>query len=143
MKVATRKMANNWLPSLIDEMLQNDFNGGSTLRNFVPAVNVKETDSLFELELVIPGFSKEEVEIAIDNDVLSIASVQSEENNEQLQDSYMRKEFTKGAFKRSFTIPDTVNQDDIDANCANGILHMTLPKKEEALPQPKRIITLK
>ncbi len=141
MKLATRT-ANNWLPSLIDEMFNNDYQGGTAVRPFVPAVNIMETDAQFELELMIPGFSKDQVEIAVDNDVLSVTS-KIEETTEEIKENYSRKEFTKRAFTRSFNLPETVNQDTIDATYVDGILHITLPKKDEAKPQPKRLINLK
>lgn len=136
--------ANNWLPSLIDEMFKNDYLGGTTepAKSFLPAVNVAERDESYLLELSIPGFSKEDVHIEIDQDVLTIASqVEKTEDNAALK--FTRREFTKKSFKRSFNLPETVNQNDIDASYNNGVLMITLPKKEEALPQPKRKISLK
>lgn len=134
--------ANNWLPSLIDEMFNNDYAGGTTVRASQPAVNIAEGEDKFSLEMVIPGFRKEDVSIEVDKDVLTIYSEVQEENEEKTE-QFTRKEFTKHSFKRSFNLPETVNQDKIDANYQDGILSITLPKKEEALPQPKRMISLK
>ncbi|OUS10830.1 molecular chaperone Hsp20 [Nonlabens dokdonensis] len=143
MKLATRT-ANNWLPSLIDEMFNNDYLGGTEPSNkaFLPAVNVSEKDDSFTLEMIIPGFKKEDVTIEVENDLLSISS-EVEQSNEETTEQFTRKEFTKQSFKRSFNLPETVNQDGIDAGYENGILTISLPKKEEALPQPKRLIALK
>ena len=133
---------NNWLPSLIDEMFNNDYAGGTTVRSSQPAVNIAEADDRFVMEMIIPGFTKEEVSIEIDKDVLTIyAEVQQE--NEQKAEQFTRREFTKRSFKRSFNLPETVNQPEIDAQYQDGILSIALPKKEEALPQPKRTISLK
>ncbi|AZQ44539.1 Hsp20/alpha crystallin family protein [Nonlabens ponticola] len=141
MKLAHRT-ANNWLPSLIDDMFNNDYAGGSAVRASQPAVNIAEGDDHFALEMVIPGFSKDEVSIEIDQDVLSIyAEVETEEK--EATEQFTRQEFVKKSFKRSFNLPETVNQDKIDANYEDGILKVALPKKEEALPQPKRMISLK
>lgn len=138
------KRTNNWLPSLIDEMFNQDFNGGSIITDkpFIPAVNVIEADNAFSLEMSIPGFKKEDVNIEIDQDVLTIQS-EVETSREEKTEQFTRKEFSKKSFKRSFNLPETVNQDRIEANYENGILTISLPKKEEALPQPKRMITLK
>jgi len=142
MKLAHRT-ANNWLPSLIDEMFNNDYSGGTAVRtNQQPAVNISETDERFHLEMIIPGFSKEDVAIEVDKDVLTISSEVQEENEEKTE-QFTRKEFVKRSFKRSFNLPDTVNQDSIKGSYDNGILSIELPKKEEALPQPKRMISLK
>ncbi len=142
MKLAHRN-TNNWLPSLIDEMFNNDYIGGriSTTAH-LPAVNIAEKDDQFHLEMVIPGFKKDEVQIELDQDVLTISSEVTQETEEKTE-QFTRKEFVKSSFKRSFNLPDTVNQESIEANYADGILTIALPKKEEALPQPKRMIALK
>ncbi|WP_405377961.1 Hsp20/alpha crystallin family protein [Nonlabens sp. Asnod3-A02] len=136
--------ANNWLPSLIDEMFKNDYLGGTTetAKSFVPSINVAEREESYLLELSIPGFSKDEVHIEVDKDVLTIAS-QVEKIEEDAALKFTRREFGKKSFKRSFNLPETVNQNDIDASYKNGVLLITLPKKEEALPLPKRKISLK
>ncbi len=141
MKLA-HSTTNNWLPTLIDEMFLNDYAGGSSLSSKQPLVNIAETDDRFELEMIIPGFSKEEVMIEVDKDVLTISS-EVEIQNEDKTQQFTRREFTKRSFKRSFNIPETVDQNNIQGNYENGILSITLPKKEEALPQPKRVISLK
>ncbi|MGB5981944.1 MAG: Hsp20/alpha crystallin family protein [Nonlabens sp.] len=143
MKLA-HKTENNWLPSLIDEMFNNDYMGGSSHidRKVTPAVNVVDFENKFQLEMSIPGFSKEEVAIELDNDLLTISS-NIEKKDQEETERFTRREFTKRSFKRSFNIPESVNLDDIDAGYENGILTITLPKKEEALPQPKRMISLK
>ena len=141
MKLAHRT-ANNWLPSLIDEMFNNDYSGGTAMRTSHPAVNIAENDEGFHLEMIIPGFTKEDVAIEVDKDVLTISSEVQEENEERTE-QFTRKEFVKKSFKRSFNLPETVNQDSIKGSYENGILSIELPKKEEALPQPKRMISLK
>lgn len=143
MKLAHRTN-NNWLPSLIDEMFNNDFSGGTApaVSRFIPAVNVSELEDKFQLEMVIPGFKKEDVSIEVDKDLLTISS-EIEEATESTTEQFTRREFTKQSFKRAFNIPESVNQEHIDARYENGILSIILPKKEEALPQPKRLIALK
>jgi len=131
-------------PSLVDEFLKQDWFGG--VQNYgatVPAVNIKETDTAFSLELAAPGKTKEDFAIEIDHNVLTISSeVKSE--NEQKDDTgrYTRREFSYSSFRRAFTLPDSINSDTINATYENGVLHVTLPKKEEALPKPKRLIDI-
>lgn len=143
MKLATRT-ANNWLPSLIDEMFNNDYMGGTeqVKKPFIAPVNVLEKEDLFLIEMSIPGFKKEEVSIEVDKDLLTISSEVIEKKEETVE-QFNRREFSKQSFKRSFNLPETVNQDKIDAAYENGILTISLPKKDEALPQPKRMISLK
>ena len=142
MKLAHRT-ANNWLPSLIDEMFNNDLTGGRVVNTpKTPAVNISESDDSFTLSMVVPGFEKEDLKLEVDHDVLTISSEVQQENEEKTE-QFTRKEFVMASFSRSFNLPETVNQDNIEAEYKNGVLHVQLPKKEEALPQPKRMIDLK
>ncbi|WP_373516173.1 Hsp20/alpha crystallin family protein [Pricia sp.] len=129
-------------PSLMNEIFKPDWFGG--LENAVgtaPAVNIKENERSFELELAVPGRKKSDFNIEIDKDVLTISSeVKSE--GEAKEENYTRREFAFTSFKRAFTLPKTVDNDKIDANYEDGILRFVLPKKEEALPKPKRLIEL-
>lgn len=137
-----KRNSNLILPSLLDEIFKPDWNGG--IQNFntsVPAVNIKESETDFKLELFAPGLKKEDFNIEIDQRTLSISSqlqTETEEDNEK----YSRKEFTLNSFKRTFNLPEMVNFDAIEANYENGILNVRLPKREEALPKPKRLIEI-
>jgi HSP20 family protein len=137
-----KRNSNLILPSLLDEIFKPDWNGG--IQNFnttIPAVNIKESETDFKLELFAPGLKKEDFNIEIDQKTLSISSekqAETEENNE----TYSRKEFSFTSFKRTFNLSDTVNFDAIEANYENGILNLRLPKREEALPKPKRVIEI-
>ena len=129
-------------PSIIDELLKPDWLGG--MQNFnanVPAVNIKETDASFGIELAAPGKTKEDFNIEIDHNVLTISSEEKAEK-EETQGKYTRKEFNYSSFRRAFTLSETVNTDSINATYENGVLHVALPKKEEALPKPKRLIEI-
>ena len=124
-------------------MFNNDYLGGTVKpKQFVPAVNISEKEDSFSLEMRIPGFKKEDVQIELDNDLLTIAS-EVAETKEEDSEQFTRKEFRKQSFKRSFNLPESVHQDKISASYENGILNISLPKKDEALPQPKRLISLK
>ncbi len=97
----------------------------------LPAVNVEETEDSFTLELAAPGMEKKDFDISIENGCLNISSEKKEEKEEK-DKNYTRKEFSYSAFRRSFTLPDTVDQDDIQAKYDNGILKVIVAKKEEA-----------
>lgn len=132
-----------WFPSIFDEFLKPDWLGGVQNLNtqHVPAVNIKETDKDFTLELAVPGKSKEDFNIEVDDRVLTISSEHKEEKKED-NDKYTRREFRHFAFRRSFNLPDSINEEDINAAYENGILKLTLPKREEALPKPRKVIEI-
>jgi HSP20 family protein len=131
-------------PSIIDELLKPDWFGG--ILNYattIPAVNIKETEKEFLLEVAAPGKKKEDFVIEIDKDVLTVAS-ENKNETEQINktEGYTRREFSFSSFRRAFTLPETVNTNDINAAYENGILMITLPKKEEDLTNAKRLIDI-
>lgn len=133
---------NLMFPALMNEIFKPDWFGGmESMADHLPAVNIKENEKDFELELSVPGRKKEDFDIEIDKDVLTISS-EIETNEEKKEDNYTRREFSFSSFKRSFALPETVDTENIMANYENGILSFTLPKKAEALPKPKRLIEL-
>jgi len=107
-----------------------------------PAVNVKENTDGFHLALAAPGYNKEEIEVKIDDNVLTISSEKKEETIAAEGEKFTRKEFKYAAFKRTFTLPETVDAAKIEANYDNGILNVSIPKKEEAKPLPARTIEI-
>ncbi len=131
-------------PSIIDEFLKPDWLGG--MQNFganVPAVNIKESETEFAVELAAPGKKKEDFNIEVDENVLTIsAEAKNERQEKDEKGRYTRREFSYSSFKRAFTLPETVNEADIKASYEDGVLHITLPKREEALPKPKRMIEI-
>tara|TARA_R110000868_G_C10743020_1_gene752547 strand:- start:495 stop:932 length:438 start_codon:yes stop_codon:yes gene_type:complete len=133
-------------PALMNEIFKPDwFGGAEVLNSKIPSVNIKEDETSFVLDLIAPGRKKEDFKIEVENDLLTISSEQSNEvvdEKEENKVKYTRKEFSFSSFKRSFTLPETINVDAIKASYENGILSFNLPKKEEALPKPKRLIEL-
>lgn len=105
------------------------------------AVNVAENEDAFRLEIAAPGWSKDDFNIEVDQDVLTV-SAEKEVKEDEVKPKYLRKEFGTGTFKRRFSLPDTVDAQAIKAEYVNGILEVTLPKKEEAKPQPARKIEI-
>ncbi|MBC6998300.1 Hsp20/alpha crystallin family protein [Cytophaga sp. FL35] len=137
------KRNNLVFPSLMNEIFKPDWFGGVDHTSFdVPAVNIKDNEKEFELQLAVPGRKKEDFNIEVDNDVLTISSDRQHED-EVKESNYTRREFTFSSFKRSFTLPETIDSDKINAEYEDGILKFVLPKKEESLPKPKRLIELK
>ncbi len=129
-------------PSLMNDLIKPDWFGGmENYKSNIPAVNIKENEKDFELELAVPGRKKEDFKIEINDNVLTISSESKTEENVE-KDNYTRREFAYTSFKRAFTLPETIDEDNIKANYDNGILKFTMPKKAEALPKPKRMIEL-
>lgn len=136
------KRNNPVFPALINELFKPDWFGGlESVTNHLPAVNIKENETDFELELSVPGRLKADFNIEIDTDILTI-SYEPKTDEAKKEENYTRKEFAYNAFKRSFTLPETVATEKIKASYDNGILSFEIPKKEEALPKPKRLIEL-
>ena len=132
-----------FFPSLIDDFIYNDWNIKSPSHSStMPAVNIKELDSQFEIELAVPGIQKEDFAIEVEEGILSISSTQEEvQVNEK--GKFTRREFSYNSFRRSFTLPDSVDPTKIDASYSNGVLRVLLPKHKEAQPQPKKLIKIR
>ncbi len=131
----------NQYPSLTDlmENLERTFLGRvDEFSGDIPAVNIKEENDKFVLEMAAPGLKKDDFNINLDNYVLTISSEKKEEAKED-KDNYTRREFLYTSFSRSFTLPKTVDIDKIKADYKNGILTVTLPKKEEEAKLTKQI----
>ena len=138
-------LRNKIFPSLNDDFLSNDFfpNFFDTSRNLsLPAVNVSEDRENFKIELAAPGLSKNDFKIEIKNNMLSISS-EKEEKEEGDNGKYMRKEFNYCSFCRTFGLPQTADTEKISATYTDGILNVTIPKKEEAKEKPMRQIEIK
>ena len=96
----------------------------------MPAVNIKENEKSFTLELAVPGIDKKDLKIETNEDVLTISS-ETKNEVEDSKDGYKRKEFSYSSFCRSFYIPENVNMEKIGASYKDGILTVELPKQEE------------
>ncbi|MEJ5089633.1 Hsp20 family protein [Sphingobacterium faecium] len=147
MKLAKRNL-NNF--SIFSPMF-NDFNrellnwgnsNYSSTSTTVPSVNIKEDGDNFEVEVAAPGMSKDDFKITLDGNLLTISSAKEEKNEEKL-DNYTRREFSYQSFQRSFELHrDVVDQDNIEARYENGLLRLTIPKKEEAKQKEPRLIEI-
>jgi len=102
----------------------------SSRTSSMPAVNIKENEKSFTLELAVPGIDKKDLKIETNEDVLTISS-ETKNEVEDNKDGYKRKEFSYSSFCRSFYIPENVNRDKIGASYKDGILTVDLPKQEE------------
>ena len=133
----------------VDGVLQNTLNRffedsywgfeGNLSNRQVP-VNVKETEKTYELEIIAPGLKKEEFRVNISDDLLTVSFDHKQENNEENRhDGYLRKEYRMQSFSRSFALGDLIKADEVAAQYRDGVLYVTLHKKEEAQKHNKTI----
>lgn len=138
----TRKPVHTF-DNLFNDFFRNDFpvsfRNGSTSNG--PAVNIAETEDGYRIEVAAPGLKKEDFEVKVEQDMLSISAKQ-EVSEETKEEKYTRKEFSYFGFQRNFHLPETVDANAISASYVDGILHVTLAKKEEAKPQPAKQIEI-
>jgi HSP20 family protein len=111
----------------------NGFNG----KGFVP-VNIKEGKDSYQIEVVAPGLDKADFKLNVDQNLLTI-SAEKKNDTKSENDKQIRREFNYQSFKRTFTLDDSIETDKIDAKYENGVLHISLPKKEEVKLTPKEI----
>jgi HSP20 family protein len=125
------------LPSIFNDFFKPwdkwfDTNGGSLSRLLtVPAVNITENENHYEITLGAPGMKKNDFNIDVAGNMLTI-SAETEERKEDKEGRHTRQEFNYTSFSRTFTLPEGVNKDRIDASYENGLLKLVLPKTEEA-----------
>lgn len=107
----------------------------------LPAVNIKENKKEFNIEFAAPGFTKKDFKIDVDQDVLTISAEKEHEEHEE-NENFARREFSYNSFSRSFTLPQTVSGEKIDAHYNDGILKLSVPKKEVSKALPKKEIKI-
>jgi len=108
----------------------------------MPAVNVKETDKAFVLEVAVPGMKKDDFKLEMKDGML-IISAETEIEKEEKEENYTRKEFNYSSFSRSFWLPENVKTDDIKANYKEGMLLVTLPKEKIKVVEKAKMIEVK
>lgn len=129
------------LGDLMNEFLGRDIGqvfGSNELKRTVPSVNIVEREQEFELRLLAPGYSKQDLKLNMEDDLLTISA---EKKDEALQESerFTRREFSHSAFSRSFKLPDTVDSNAIAATYTDGVLSIRIPKAEVSKPKAREI----
>jgi len=143
-----KKRTSDFLPSLSRFFSDDFFTRDWGLSNFsntettLPAVNIRETEDTFEVEMAAPGMTKKDFNIELDGNLLTISS----EKTDQREDGggkYSRREFSYQSFQRTFNLPkEVVDVDKINATYQDGVLRLLIPKKEEAKKQPRKTINI-
>lgn len=116
----------------------NDTFFSDRMMSKVPAANISESADLYHLELAAPGLRKEDFKLSLERNVLSI-SVEQTKQNDQPERNYNKREFSYSSFVRSFTLPESADENGIQAKYENGVLCIEIPKKEEAKMQSRQI----
>lgn len=131
----------NVLPSFVNDFFKpwNDwFDNGFEKTLSIPAVNITEVDGQYNVSVAAPGMKKNDFKIDLNGDILTI-SAEKEETKEDKDKQYNRKEYNYSSFSRSFTLPEDVKRDKIEAKYEDGVLNLMLPKDENAKTTPKTI----
>jgi HSP20 family protein len=142
MSTQTLAKVNERMPSVFDDFFKpwNEwFDGGLLGRTLnVPAVNIVEHKDEYLVSLAVPGMKKDDFKIDVDGNMLTISS-EKEENKEEKEKKFTRKEYSYSSFSRSFTLPEEINKEKIDAKYEDGVLKIALPRKEEVKKNVKHI----
>jgi HSP20 family protein len=141
----TFKRQNNWLPNLFSDFFNDEWFPMRALSSAAPAINVKENAKAFEIEIALPGMSKDDFRVHItDKDQLVISVEKKHENKEDEKSTkYLRKEFSYTRFEQSLMLPENVDRDGITAKACHGILRIELPKIEKVTEkEPARVIEI-
>lgn len=125
--------------SVFDDFFGSNYNKGVKTGTTVPAVNLKENEKNYTIELAAPGLKKEDIKIDLNENVLTISSEKKDEKTEEEKGKFTRKEFSFSSFSRSFTLPENANAEAINASYTDGVLNIDIPKKEVEKSSPKQI----
>lgn len=127
----------NTLPTLLDELFNDDLFFIPSIHNntFTPLSDVIENDDKFEVELMLPAFNKEDFKLEVKDDTLTIEGERKVDEDVK----YSAKQSYFGSFKKSYTLPDSVDKDNINASYENGVLKVIVPKVEDKVVKPKLI----
>jgi HSP20 family protein len=128
--------------SFFDDFFTRDLYNGNLRGSNLPAVNISEDKDNFEVEVAAPGLKKEDFNVNLENHLLTISAEHKEENEEKEGKKINRREFSYTSFNRSFNLPESVEANNINAKYKDGVLKLTLPKKEEAKKQPPKHIEI-
>jgi len=138
------KRSNEMFPSFFDDFFGRDwfFDNDLNSKGTLPSVNIKENEDGYAVEMAAPGMNKDDFKVEIDNNTLTISYEKETKQENDANDKYTRREFNYQSFSRSFTLPNTVEANKIEAKYNEGILSLRIPKKEEAKQKPSRLISI-
>lgn len=115
--------------SAMDDFFGDNFFKGMSTGSTLPAANIKHSDKDIKIDVAVPGFKKEDLNIDLEDNVLTISSEKKSEHEEEKK-NYSRREYSYSSFSRSFTLPENIQKDGISAECKDGVLTVTINKKQ-------------
>jgi HSP20 family protein len=125
------------------ELWNWNLDNSSSTNTTIPAVNIRETADNFEVDMAAPGMTKDDFRIELDGNMLTITSEKKNERELKEGERYTRREFSYQSFQRNFQLSkDVVDADKIEARYENGVLHLVIPKREEAKTKPPKMIQI-
>ena len=124
-----------------NDLFQNRLMPSRMMQN-MPATNIRENDKDYQIEIAAPGLKKDDFNVDVENGMLTISSEKKDEKEEK-DENYTRREYNYSSFSRSFRLPETVKEEDINASYKDGVLMLTIPKKEESQKPKRRQINIK
>ena len=136
------------LPDLVNELITKDLwnyglDNNSVTGTTIPAVNIRETNDSFLVEMAAPGLKKEDFKIELNGNTLTITSDKNQEELNKADERFVKREFSYQSFNRVFTLSkDGVDSEGIQARYQNGVLELVIPKKEEAKKKGPRTIQI-
>lgn len=134
---------NNWLPGIFNDFFGNEWI--ERAHSSSPAVNIRENENAYTVEVAAPGLTKDDFKIDLHDDNHLTVSMQKSDNNEEKDDQgrYLRREFSYSSFRQSMILPDDVEHDKIEAKVKDGVLKIRIPKlKEEDKPKKAKQIDI-
>jgi len=132
-----KNVVNPWFSDVFDSLI-SDSRLNDRFVNKTPAVNIAETENEFHIELAVPGLKKEDFKISLDKNLLSVSAEKKTENVDESK-KYSKREYSYNSFVRSFTLPETADAAKVDAEYTDGVLKLSVAKKEEAKVQSREI----
>ncbi|MFH2036383.1 MAG: Hsp20/alpha crystallin family protein [Candidatus Zixiibacteriota bacterium] len=125
---------NRWLDPILEDFFSIPSVFDRKIDGFTPKVNITETADSLKFSFEVPGINKDDIKVVVANQVLTVSG-KRESHQKTEKENLIREEIYSGSFERQFTLPDSINSEAIKANCKNGILEVTLEKKEEVKPK--------
>jgi HSP20 family protein len=140
-----RKQNPNWLPSIFNEFFNDEWFPMRAAMSAAPAINVKESDKAFEIEMAVPGMTKEDFKVHVNDKDQLVVSVEkkNEKKEEDKSSKFLRREFNYTRFEQALLLPENVDREAITAKVCSGVLHVVLPKLADVpAKEPTRVIEI-
>lgn len=137
------KRQQNWLPGIFNDFFGNEWIAKTS--SAAPAINIVETDKEYEVQIAAPGITKDDFNITVNSDNHLIVTVENkkEESEKDRKGRYLRREFSYSQFQQTLILPENVDVDAIEANQTNGVLTVTIPKKQAPAAAEMKTIPVK